>query len=179
VNILFNWLKSICHYLAKQPEMSFSASQLSKSIGYYDAPLSAFVGGNQAPEHMRGLFGSNHKLQGWHCLDCGYSEVSSRSVESYIANVLIPAEVFRACEEHDLVRLVDDVLNTNLPSTNKLRDYLNGAISSSEINLMDHDGWMRPCPSCGSEDTGVYRWKLETNEYSRFVPSSDNLPPKH
>jgi len=177
-NTLFNWLKSICHYMAQHPSSSLSASQLSESVGFYDAPLAAFVGGDQAANDMRGFFGTDPKLQGWRCLQCGHSETSTRSIEGVIADTLIPSAVFRACENRTVVELVDEVLAAEPSEAPKLREQLTTLIRSSDSDLNDRDGWMRPCPSCGSDDTAVYRWILDPESQASFVPSDDNLPLK-
>jgi len=178
VNTPFNWIKSICHQLAQKPDDSLSALELSQSVGYYDADLSAFVGGDEAPDYMRGLSGTDIKLQGWRCLQCGYSEASSRSLESLLADIVLPSEIFRACEVRELDRLVDQVQALKLRGIDALRADLSQLIKSSGIVLSNRDGWMRPCPTCSSEDTAVYRWVLRKRDSRRFIPSDDNLPMK-
>lgn len=175
-NNLFNWIKSICHFLAKQPCKSFSAKDLSRSIGIYDAPLSAFVGGENAPDSMRGSISSDIKLQGWRCLECGYSEISRRALESMLSDIVLPGRIFKACEVNGLVQLIDDALSFKLPGTDELRGLLRRKIEESDIYIIDRDGCMRPCPECKSEDTAVYRWVSDPEDETRFIPSKDNLP---
>lgn len=144
-------------------------------VGFHDASLSAFVGGACASGNIRGIFGSDPRLQEWRCLQCGHSETSSRSIEGLIADFLIPQAVFRACDDHELIPLIDEILKGELSEAPRLRETLTVLIRTSDIDLLDRDGWMRPCPSCGSDDTAVYRWILDPTTKERFIPSDDNL----
>ena len=177
-NILFNWMKSICHHLAQGPHDNPSALELSDAVGFHDASLSAVPGGDLAPDHMRGLIGADLQLQGWRCLQCGHAETSTSSLEGVVADSLLPSRIFHACEAQKLDRLVDQVLAFELPEAKGLRNDLLRIVGVSNIELKDRNGWMRPCPVCASDDTAVYRWTLESKEQLRLIPSKDNLPLK-
>ena len=57
-NSLFQWLKAILFHLSEHPTKSPTADMLRKAVGR-DAPtLSAFVGGEHAPDSMRAFVGA-------------------------------------------------------------------------------------------------------------------------
>src|SRR5262245_16087150 len=66
VNTLLLWLQALCCFLAKQPHNFFAAESLFNSVGRFDAPLSAFAGGNRADPSIRGL-AEKTVLSGWRC----------------------------------------------------------------------------------------------------------------
>lgn len=175
-NALFEWLKSLCYFLAHQPNDSFTASALIQHIGRYDSVLAAFVGGENASAAIRGYATKNRKLHGWRCICCGYAEASNRDIENMIAQDVVPTMVFLSCEQLTLDELVDQVLARDIPNLEKMRQSLVIAVIDSGIALVDRDGWMRPCPNCNDDDTAVYRWQLVDNGGLRFEPSDDNLP---
>jgi hypothetical protein len=175
-NILFQWLKSICHFLVQHPNDSFTAEALSNAVGRHDSALSAFVGGDKAPASMREYANEDRKLQGWRCLRCGHSEASHRDIEFLVAQAVVPDMVFRSCELLTLDQLVDQTLACDINGMDNMRIKLAVAVRASGISLNDRKGWMRPCPNCGKDDTAVCRWKLIINDGFRFEPSDDNLP---
>jgi hypothetical protein len=176
VNALFEWLKSLCHFLAKHPTDSFLSETLAHRIGRHDSSLAAFVDGEDAPASMRGYAIDPPVLQGWRCLRCGQAEVSARDIEYLMAHDLIPNLVFAACESDGLDRLVDRVLSADALEVEGTRDTLRKAVTASGILLTNRDGWNWKCPHCGSDDTAVYRWKLRKHDGIQLEPSSDNLP---
>src|SRR5262245_59574449 len=80
-NVLFEWLKTLCYFLARNPQEEVTAARLLKAVGRHDAALAAFVGGDRAPVSMRGRVNGEQKLQGWRCLDCGHGEVATQDIE--------------------------------------------------------------------------------------------------
>jgi hypothetical protein len=175
VNALLLWLRAICFFLAKQPDRSFAAEVLFDSVGRFDAPLSAFVGGDKADQSIRGL-AEEPVLSGWRCLNCGYAQVSRRHLDAFIADDILPGMVFHACETCTLNQLVDQVLAGDLADITDRREQVAEALRRSNISLSDSDEWMRPCPSCGSYNTAVYRWKRSAVREAQFEPTDDNLP---
>jgi hypothetical protein len=175
VNELFQWLKSILFWLAKDPLQTPSASDLRHSVGRNDASLSAFVGGDRAGDSMRGFVTGGCRLSGWRCLTCGYSEVSPASIDAFIAGERIPEMAFTACVERTLVHLIDSVLRMEISALTACRPDLSSAAERSGIRVQNRDGWMRPCPECESDNTAVYRWLFKIGP-NRFEPAKDNLP---
>jgi hypothetical protein len=175
-NILFEWLKSLCYFLAQHPDDSFTAEALSYIVGRHNPGLSAFVGGNEAPSSMKGYAREDRNLQGWRCLRCGYSEVSHRDIEYFIAQVIVPDMVFRSCESLTLVQLVDRTLACDIRCIDDMRKEIAAGVKASGVSLRDREDWMSPCPNCGKDDTAVYRWQLTIDEGYRFEPKADNLP---
>jgi len=175
-NTLFEWLKSICHFLAKHPTDSFTAEMLAERVGRHDSALAALVGGDQAPASMRGYANEPRVLQGWRCLHCGRSEVSDRDIEYLMAQDLVPNMVFSSCGTCTLDELVDQTFASDIPGIESTRKTLAAAVSTSGILLITRDQWNWRCPSCDSDDTAVYRWNLNLDNGCSFETSNDNLP---
>src|SRR5713226_2064726 len=173
---LFEWLKAVAFYLAEHPKDQVSAQELQDAVGCYDSVLAAFVGGRNAHTDARGLTHERERLQGWRCFQCGHSEVTNRYLELYIAQTLVPGFVFEACETQTLEGLVETVLALQIPHLGYIRAELEATVTNSGITFLKREGWMRPCPSCGAENTGVFRWQLTGQKPARFEPSDDNLP---
>jgi len=175
-NVLFEWLKTLCYFLARNLPEEVTAARLLKAVGRHDAALAAFVGGDRAPVSMRGRVNGERKLQGWRCLDCGHGEVATQDIEYAIAEDLIPIIVFRACETRTLDTLVDAVLRLDVPGADDARRDTASVAIASGIEIHVREGWMRPCPKCGKDHTAVYRWRLVSRPAAHFVPADDNLP---
>jgi hypothetical protein len=145
-NELVSCLTSICYAASRQPTLSADAAV---------AACSTF-----------GLV-----LTGWRCLVCGYAQTSSRGVRSLIATIQVRRAIrdsvthpspsvallalWRAREDPDAIRLLIE------------------QAQASGILHTEGDQWMRLCPRCHSDDTCVYRWRLDQDG---FVPTEDNLP---
>jgi hypothetical protein len=146
VNTLLLWLQALCFFLAKQPHSFFAAESLFNSVGRFDAPLSAFVGGDRACPSIRGL-AEKPKLSGWRCLHCGYAQVSHRNIEAFIADDILPAMIFHACETLTLDQLVDRVLAGELADIAERREQMAEALRRSNISLSG----CRATALCGPE----------------------------
>lgn len=151
-NELFEWLKALLFWLARDPSRHVTAAELRSAFAATARPLA-----------------------GWRCLRCGFSEVTPSDIDGFIAAQRIPPMVFTACERGTLETLVDSVLAMDLEELTSLRPVVRAAAEASGIRVVARDGWMRLCPQCGSERTAVYRWILETGP-DRFEPAGDNLP---
>ncbi len=125
---------------------------------------------------MRRHANEDRQLQGWRCLWCGHSDASHGDIERLIAQDVVPELVFQSCESLSLGKLVDQVLACDIAGIENVRQTLARAVAASGITLEDRDGWMRPCPKCGKEDTAVYRWRMIVGDGVSFQPSDDNLP---
>jgi hypothetical protein len=173
---IFNWLKSLCFFLAKNPEKEYSLPELKEQIGYHDASLSAFVGGENTSNELRGLFESKQPIQGWRCLECGYGEVSNSDINYYIAQTIVPTQLLEACVSNQLIPAIKDLLSINIKGLEGVISNVNHAIKKAGVSVNNREGWMRPCPSCNSEDTVVYRWYYSDGG---FVAGEDNLTVKN
>ena len=171
INPLFDWLKALCYHFALHPKKRVTALSLAKSIGLHDSALSAFVGGDRAPASMRGRVNRATKIQGWRCGHCGHADFSTQDIEYCIADTLIPPCVFQGCIDQTLDKLVDSVLELTLPGADELRKKLLKAAAASGIAKSDRNSWMNPCPKCGSQDTGVFRWYLTPKAPFQFTPA--------
>ncbi|WOE74694.1 DUF6966 domain-containing protein [Alterisphingorhabdus coralli] len=172
-DVIFNWLKALCYFFAKNPEIEYSLSDLKEQIGYHDASLSAFVNGENAPDEMRGIFDNRSPIQGWRCLNCGYAEVCDSGINRYIAQNIVPAYLFEACVSNRLVSTVRGLLYLNISNLDHLISNAKQSIDESGILIRNREEWMRPCPSCGSNNTAIYRWRFSGK---RLVADKDNLP---
>jgi hypothetical protein len=176
VNLLFQWLKSVCYFLANRPEISFSSDALLKSVGRHDSALAAFRNGDKAPSSARGYASDNPVLQCWRCHQCGYSEVGPRDIEASLAEIFIPYLVFEACETRSLEKVVDQILQRDIDGLEGDRKKLIDSVIEAGIVLNDREGWMRPCPRCATDDTAVYRWKLNRYDGFHLSPAENNHP---
>jgi uncharacterized protein DUF6966 len=177
VNSLFDWLKGVAFYLAKHPNDNVSAQELKSNVGRYDSIFVAFVGGDNVRNDARGRIGDRSvRLQGWRCFQCQRSEATDRDLDYYIAENLLPELVFEGCEKRTLTDLVDAVMGLRIPDYETIAGELKTAVSESGITFVQRKGWMRPRPSCGGHDTGVFRWILTVGNPMRFEPSEDNVP---
>lgn len=154
VNNLFEILKGLCFRLAHEPEkdevvkMDHATNQLSMTTP---------------------------QLHGWRCLKCGYGETKSYDIENYLAKVLLPQYLSNAKTEKELKSLVDSTFTIEFEEIGEIRNQTRQKILNSDIKIVDREGWMRPCPKCGSDNTAVYRWEFSKNN---FNASKDNLPLK-
>jgi hypothetical protein len=152
LNHTFGDLKSVCYYLAKNIPAEFSANALLDSMGR-----------------------STFSVQGWRCLQCGYGEATKSDISYYVASRFVRDGILKMLPEKQIGIYVEDVCRKQIPYLESEVERVSDALTRSKIVLTSREGWMRPCPLCGSEDTAVYRW-IETND--GFVPSSDNLEVK-
>lgn len=150
---LFNDLRSACHHFAHCPTAKPDGPSLEQSMGN--------VG---------------FELSGWRCLACGYGVVSRRDIDYFLAHRIIRRGILSEAERSRLLEFVQSVVRTRPTDTLFTQANMAAWISASGLNRRDNNDWLRPCPSCGSHDTAVYRWSLLTERGYRFVPSVDNLP---
>jgi predicted nucleic-acid-binding Zn-ribbon protein len=175
VNVLFNWLKEVCGYLAKYPDDAATAQTLKRELGRYYSDRSVFDTDNAVPTPMKEF---PVELSGWRCLACGYSEASNRAIDQFIADDIVPDMVFLGCERFTLDDLVDKTLALDIPNLAELRRKLIASAQSAGIIIKDRTGGMKTCPKCGGTDTAVYRWMLSASQAPRFEASDNNLPLK-
>lgn len=174
VNSLFEILKGLCFRLAHEPEKDESIIDVNSAR--YLPIISAFrhsLSKEGIDSKARRFSMITSRLHGWHCFRCGYSETSSYDIENYLAHVLLPEYVSRAKTERELKALVDSAFSLEFEGIVEVRHQLRQAILNSGIQIVDREGWVRPCPKCGSDDTGVSRWELSNGI---FNASKDNLP---
>jgi len=110
-------------------------------------------------------------LTGWRCLVCGHGQISSRGARSFVGAV----EVRKALRDGINQRAPSDALLAlwREPENFLAVRVLVDMARTSGIQYSEGEGWMRPCPGCGGNNTCVYRWKRDHDE---FVPTADNLP---
>ncbi len=113
----------------------------------------------------------NLVLTGWRCLACGYAQITTRSARSLIAAVEVRKAIRDGIDQHSPA----DALLALWRSAEDLDIICNVAKKAqmSGIYQAEGDRWMRPCPSCGSDDTCAYRWR---QDHDGFVPTYNNLP---
>ncbi len=161
VNRLFDCLKSLCWCTAKSVNNQVSINDIKQNLGY-----------------------KRSNIQGWRCLECGYSELNSTDIDSYIASYIIIDDIVSFIEQQDLKAVVEHIWCMDSPRIEQERQLIRSIAKGSNINISNRVGWLRPCPICKSDDTAVYRWNLvrRTRLFNRnvaaFIASKDNLPLK-
>jgi hypothetical protein len=178
-HLLFDWLKALLFHLTHSQPTTLTIDGLRRTVGRDIPSLSAFVGGKNAPPSWRGYWypGSTIRVGGRRCKKCGYAYISAKglqSIDSAIAESIIPELVFHACVHHRLTELVDSVLALNIPEHAQQRKQLEDAAQASNISLTQ-DGRMCPCPQCGSEEISVCNWVYQTCSKPYLKESHDNL----
>ncbi|MGI1659682.1 MAG: DUF6966 domain-containing protein [Desulfitobacterium sp.] len=116
------------------------------------------------------------QIQGSRCLSCGYSELTMYDIENFISRRLVRNGIEQAIKSDKLVEFVPQVLSVSLPGIKDEREKIKNIALRSGISVTTRDGWVRPCPQCGNNDTAVYRWdKQGKSWFTKFVPASNNL----
>lgn len=176
VNNLFEILKGLCFRLAHEPEKDEVIKDVN-SNRYF--PIFSAFKNNLSKKGMDNatnqLSITTSQLHGWRCLKCGYGETKSYDIENYLAKVLLPQYLNNAKTEKELKALVDSAFTIEFEGIGETRNQTRQMILNSDIKIVDREGWMRPCPKCGSDNTAVYRWEFSKNN---FNASKDNLPLK-
>lgn len=150
---LFDDLKSACNYFAHCPTAKPDGRALERSMGS--------VG---------------FELSGWRCLVCGYGVVSEQNIDYFVARRVIRKLILAEATRTRLLGFVRSVVSERPSDSVFSRDNVAAWITASGLHVREGNEWLRPCPSCGSADTAVYRWSLVNERGYRFVPSEDNLP---
>lgn len=151
---LFDDLRSACHYFAHHPTDKFDERMLEDS--YFN--------------------GAEIKLTGWRCLSCGYGVVMPRDIDRFIANHVMRQHFLVEVERTRLQELVKSVIHSRPSDSLFTKERVSEWVEKSRLHIRELKDWLVPCPSCGSNDTAVYRWLLVGESGYRFVPSHDNLP---
>jgi hypothetical protein len=176
VNNLFEILKGLCFRLAHDPEKDEAVLDVNSNP---DLPIPSAFKINSDKRALDGATGQLSKvtsqLHGWRCLKCGHAETSSYEIDNHLARVFLPKHLKNAKTERELMALVDSAFAIEFEDLGEIRNPLKQMILDSDIKVVDREGWMRPCPICGSDDTAVYRWEMNNKT---FQASRDNLPLK-
>lgn len=151
IQALFGHLQNLCSGLARHPRHEAVYTEVG-------APLKTE---------------SEIRIHGWRCLECGYSQLAPSSIDAYLTESLLPPLFSK--DQVNLFAIVDAVLALQIDGLDFFRKRVEKALKKSEILIKEMPGWMRPCPSCRSDDTAAYRWALIDKE---FRPTPDNLPVK-
>lgn len=167
-NTLFECLKELCHLLARHPHETFSMERLAAEVRQANPMVTTSI----APDS------DEQVLSGARCLECGYAVASDIKIDYLVAQSVIPALVFKACESLSMPELVDRILAFDVPELAKRRQSVLNAALASGIVVTKTDVWARQCPKCHRDGVVVYRWKLVKAGRLRFEPSGDNLPLK-
>ncbi len=61
-----------------------------------------------------------NNLQGWCCLNCGFSEIDQNAINYYIARLLLPKILFDACIQNNLISIIDDVFESSIPGKQEM-----------------------------------------------------------
>ncbi len=122
--------------------------------------------GSLSPERVIAVCGrTQFILSGWRCLSCGHSQISRQDARYFHASIEVHKALGRGIEA--LLQLWESAENSD-----EIQEIIAMA-ERSGIRIAEGTGWMRPCPSCKSHDTCVYRWYADNK---LFLPTADNLP---
>ncbi len=180
VNALFDILKSMCYLLAHDPFTDKSISELPSRGNRYLPIMEGFK--HDPADISRARYLSNKTededtlLHGWRCLHCGYAETTPYNVESFLAARVLPSFMLVKANGLDLEDIVTATFSLSFPELDTQRRQVVEGVSRSGIVLKERNGWMQPCPNCGSEHTVVYRWNLIRSDPVSFLPAKDTLP---
>jgi hypothetical protein len=125
-------------------------------------------------EHSMGSNG--FELSGWRCLACGYGVVSLRDIDYFIARRVIRKRILAEAECARLREFVRSLIQSRPSDALLTHERVTHWVNESGLHIRDSNDWLRPCPSCRSDDTAIYRWLPLDEDGYRFVPSEDNLP---
>lgn len=151
---LFADLQSFCYYLARHAVGKVSISDVRDSMGKLDL-----------------------EITGWRCLSCGYGALSEYQIDHFAARRAIREAVLDALENDQIREFARSVVNQK-PLSNSNNTIVEWARRGG-IHILEGSSRLRPCPSCKSNDTAIYRWRFSKQEGGKLVPSEDNLPLRH
>jgi hypothetical protein len=126
---LFDNLQSVCYYFAHRPTARPDIPDLERSMGTI-----------------------GFELTGWRCLACGYGVVSRRDVEYFVARRVIRQRILSAVEQMQLQDFVHAVIETHPADTVFTKERVEAWACASSIHIREGNEWLRPCPSCASND---------------------------
>lgn len=128
----------------------------------------------RALERLMGSVG--FELSGWRCLECAYGVVSHRDIEYFVARRVIRQHILVEAAQSRLQEFVQSTIRARPTDAVFTHENIVTWVTASGLRVRESNDWLRPCPSCGSDDTAVYRWLLVNERGYKFVPSEDNLP---
>jgi hypothetical protein len=174
VNNLFEILKGLCFQLAHNPNKDAAVEDINgnRYVPIFSAFINSFSGKDMDNAASQ-IAMITSQLHGWRCLECGHGETNSYEIENHLARGFLPELLKSAKTGQELMALVDSAFTIEFEGLHEARNEVRQMILDSGIKIVDREGWMRPCPQCGSNDTAVYRWELKNKT---FRASKDNLP---
>jgi hypothetical protein len=135
---LFDQLKSTCFYLAIHPSAHVDPDELLGAIGT-----------------------TSSNLTGWRCASCGYATVTLNNIDFFEANDYFRHQLPLEAKAGHLQAFVRQFLSGDASPDPRTRPTTLKVLGNTDIRVRDSSGWMRPCPSCQSNDTRVCQWRLE------------------
>ena len=143
-----------------------------KSLSYSLANRKGIGGAELVDNSSKGIV-----IQGWRCLECGYSEISKVGIETFVSNTMVPTILTEKINNGNVNSILDISELKNEKQVVELRKNIISAVENSGIKLTDWDGkWTLPCPKCKSDDKAVCRWIYQKNfKEEKLIPSNDNL----
>ncbi|QDU26892.1 hypothetical protein ETAA8_19760 [Anatilimnocola aggregata] len=171
---LFEWLRALLFQLSMSPCAIPKADELRKVVGRHNSSWAVFLGGGRPAESSQGLTDTEVKISGFRCLACGYAEITSRDIDTAIANAIVPILLFEACERSTLLDAIKRVLALELPDLEDRRNRLITAAQASNVQIASRETWMRPCPNCRADDSAIYRWTYVDGSPPKLSPTLDN-----
>jgi predicted nucleic-acid-binding Zn-ribbon protein len=135
-----------------------------RSISYVLAKTPASLGAIETWLVRIGTWQRETRLQGWKCRACGYAEVTPEALETFVARHDLRPVILDAFKREALPDLARTLLSSE-PAAAPQRETIAQALEASGIEIRPREGWMRPCPKCGSSETEVSYWRLRGNRF--------------
>jgi len=117
------------------------------------------------------------QLLGWHCPNCGYSEVYKDRIEYYVINHVARSEVLEYFQRGALLELAKKRVKYQISSFEDEITRVSEIITNSQIIITNRDKWKETCSKC-EHKLDIFHWVLNDAE-DQFIPydtSAKDLP---
>lgn len=117
------------------------------------------------------------QLNGWHCPNCGYSEVYKDQIDYYVINQIARSEVLEHFQKGTLFELAKKRANLEISSLDDEIKRVSEIITNSQIVITNRDKWKETCSKCENK-LDIFHWVLNDAE-DQFIPyntSAKDLP---
>ena len=116
-------------------------------------------------------------LNGWHCSNCGYSEVYKEKIDYYVINHVARSEVIDYFQRGALLELAKKRANFRISSLENEITRISEIITNSQIVITNREKWKEICSKCDHK-LDIFHWVLN-DAGDQFIPyntSADDLP---
>lgn len=110
------------------------------------------------------------QLDGWHCDNCGNSEVYKRKIEYYVINHFVRDEVVEYFYKGALLELAKKRANFDKSILDDKVKRITEIVKESNIMINESDEWQEACSQCGTK-LEIYHWIMNQSG-DKFIPHS-------